>query len=212
MRNGICLFQWHSNENAALSRLTLPNHTAYADVHGYSLVRESINPYDPNNWRYLVRIKELLSVYEAVVQVGTDVLFTRPETPITNICPLTTAYALYISEEDIGGAPINNDLVVWQSNHWAYMLIEKLLEEMPRYVGTEWLSQQALIDMMIMDCWKQLMIVVPPRVLQSTPVKPYPRSEWQPGDFALHFLAMGVEDKMQRIQHFLNTGAVMWRS
>ena len=203
-----CLLRNHSAANEKLYQLTLPNHAAYAGVHGYDMF--SFN-WEYNNttlaWNVLTQLSHILLEYDVVCTVGSDVIFTNLQKPLAHF--VDPNYGAIMSLEDIGGSPVNNDLMLWLRGEKATRVLSRMATLWGATQNHPWMLQQTLnimrsegnTDVKFLPC----------RELQSTPVRSFPKSVWRPGDFALHFLAMDNEDKYKRCEHFLRTGEVLWR-
>lgn len=204
-----CIVKNHSANNEKLYQLTLPNHAAYAGVHGYDLL--SFN-WDYSNmdtlvWRGQALLRHLLLEYDVICTTGSDVIFTDLQKPLSFFAD--TDYGAIMSLEDIGGSPVNNDLMLWLRGEKVIRVLDRMATLWGSVKDHPWVVQQSLnimraegnTDVKFLPC----------RELQSTPVRSFPKSAWQPGDFALHFLAMSNEDKYMRCDHFLRTGEVIWR-
>lgn len=204
-----CIVKNHSANNEKLYQLTLPNHATYAGEHGYDLL--SFN-WDYSNmttlvWRGQALLRHLLLEYDVICTPGSDVIFTDLLKPLSFFAD--TNYGAIMSLEDIGGSPVNNDLMLWLRGDKVIRVLDRMATLWGSVKDHPWVVQQSLnimraegnTDVKFLPC----------RELQSTPVRSFPKSAWQPGDFALHFLAMSNEDKYMRCEHFLRTGEVMWR-
>lgn len=208
----VAIFKNHSIENNELHKASLLNHQEYADRHGYDLVTWN-RPYSEAMRCGLSWVDRLLDPYEIVVTVGSDVLFTRMETPIESF--LQPGNGVVISEEDVGGSKVNADLIIWTDWIEGRHIVDLLKQSAGKWLSHPWGVQQGfnlLRDAKVRG-GKGLEGVrfAPCRELQSSAVRGFPKSMWQPGDFALHFLGMSNEDKLTKVQHFLKTGEVLWR-
>ena len=204
-----CLLQNHSAKNEKLYQLTLPNHAAYAGVHRYDLL--SFN-WDYSNlttlvWRGLFLLRRLLLEYDVVCTAGSDVIFTDLQKPLAHF--VDPDYGAIMSLEEIGGSPVNNDLMLWQRGEKVIRVLDRMATLWGTVKDHPWEVQQSL-NIMRTEGTTDVKFL-PCRELQSTPVRSFPKSAWRPGDFALHFLAMDNEDKYKRCEHFLRTGEVLWR-
>lgn len=208
-----CILKTHSAEFAELNALTLPNHTAYADAHGYDVLSIHWRERTAKDmlWNCLSEIEKTLREYDLVLSIGSDVVFTDLKKPLayfTTTCPTA---AVIISQEAIGGSQTNADMILWREDMGAEYVIKELWRNWAHYADDPW-GPQAVFNAWLEHggCGTEIDFL-PCRELQSAPVRGFPRSMWQPGDFALHFLGMPLQEKINRCKHFLTTGEVLWR-
>lgn len=203
-----CILQTHSAENEALYQLTLPNHADYAGRHGYDMIQMNI-PYAVAMRRSLSIVEETLKQYDLVFTVGSDVLFTSPEVALTRF--LRGDEGVVISLEDIGGSRCNADTILWRSSPTGHAVIHRA-----RFTDDDWKEHPWGLQEWFNRQYVKIhdgngIRFAALREMQSTHVKGFPKSMWQPGDFALHFLGMSNAAKFKGCAHFLRTGEVMWR-
>lgn len=203
MRICSCILQTHSSENEDLYQLTLLNHAQYAARHSYDMIQLNIvygelllNPY-----AYMLDVFEK---YDFVFTIGSDVVITNPAPPFESFLQ---KHCVAISLEDIGGSQCNFDTVVWGPGK--VHVIEQLQKRQAEWINHPWGMQEAF-NILFREK-SPLVRFVPLREMQSTHVKGFPKSMWQPGDFICHFLGAPNDDKYRRIQHFLETGTILWR-
>jgi len=201
-----CMLQTHSAVNQDLFRLTLPNHTKYADRHGYDMVHLH-RTYDEVWWGWESLVLGLLTSHDAVLTIGSDVLFTDMETPLCYFDDET--HGVFVQEEGLGYPCVNFDLVLWTRNG-AQQVIERLRETRPAYVNHRFGSQTGMTMLAKDPAMRNLIKVYPPQTMQGAPFCSYAGS-WKPGVFALHFLGMSNEKKYEGCKKFLETGEIDWR-
>lgn len=203
-----CLLQTHSKVNEDLYQLTLPNHAAYAGRHEYDMVQinRSYSDVMENGLDY---IDAQLRTYDWVLTIGSDVIITKPEVPLSAFDD--GFHSVFIGEEGLGLDIVNFDVVLWKRGDGCRRVIDRLRELKPQWMQHSW-GLQAGVNMMLMN--KELkddLGVYQARAMQSAPFLNR-RSTWQAGDFALHFLGGSNADKYAGCKQFLDTGTVRWRS
>jgi hypothetical protein len=208
MKTKVCLLQTHSSVNENLYQLTLPNHAEYAGRHGYDMVQLH-RTYLEIWWGFEDYILALFEHYDKILTVGSDVIFTRPETPLHRLDD--GCHGMFIQDEGIGYPTVNFDVVLWADREKCGQIISRLRARRGEYIQHAH-GLQAGVNLLQHDTEVGSFIkVLPPRTMQSAPFLGYPEGAWQPGDFAIHFLGMCNEEKYLRARHFLETGDVLWR-
>lgn len=105
-----CILKTHSAQNDSLFRLTLPNHAEYADRHGYDIV--SLHRTYEEVWFGIEFVIEgLIRTYARILTVGSDVVFTDMDRPLSSFdCGQT---GLFVQEEGLGSSLVNFDVAIW---------------------------------------------------------------------------------------------------
>lgn len=203
-----CLLQTHSRVNEDLFQLTLPNHAAYCGRHEYDMVQlnRSYKDVMENGLDY---IEAQLARYDLVLSVGSDIIFTRPDIPLSEFDD--GVHSVFIGEEGLGSAAVNFDLVLWRNSDGTRRIIERLRELKPEWSKHSWGLQAGVIMLLMAGELQEHLCVYQARGMQSAPF-PNQRGTWQPGDFALHFVGMSNADKYAGCRQFLETGTVRWMS
>lgn len=202
-----CLLQTHSNVNEDLYQLTLPNHAAYAGVHGYDMHQVN-RSYKEVWWGIEDLILDLLPRYDRILTVGSDVIFTNMGMPLDEFDD--GEHSVFITEEGLGSAWLNFDVVLWTKSAGVRDVIAALRETRPRYVEHPW-GLQAGIAMLASEPHMQHLIgIYGPRTMQSSPYIGHP-GMWYEGDFALHFVGMSNKDKLAGCREYLEKGSIAWR-
>jgi SAM-dependent methyltransferase len=204
LRKGL-IYKTHSEVNKALAQLTLPNHQAYADRHGYDLI--SINCEYLATWDSVPYLKDLLSRYEWVFAIGSDVIFTNPDLSVESRMA-GRPEAVFIAEEGLHpeGGLVNNDTTIIRNTLAGHAYLGALYEARTEYRKHKWQAQQATLDMI----GEHPIAVLPAGVLQSFPIQGV-RGGWKPGDFAIHFLAGTNEDKLRWATMLIEHSIVLYR-
>lgn len=203
MRKRSCILQTHSVENEELYQLTLTNHAKYAAAHQYDMVQLNVE-YGVALRDPLSYILPVLEFYAFVFTIGSDVVITKMSVPFESFFQ---GEGVAVSLEDVGGSACNADTIAWGSG--AMSVVELLEERRGQWQNHPWGMQEAFNQLLREE--SPLVRFAPLREMQSTHVKGFPRSMWQPGDFALHCLGASNDDKVRRIRCFLETGVVLWR-
>jgi hypothetical protein len=206
MRRKLALFKNHSANNQALAELTLPNHFNYCTKWGYDLLIHTCS-YEEAAWGLWEHFRAHLSNYDIIVSIGSDVLFTNYDKPLTDF--ISTGHAVTLGAENINrcGCPINADLMIWHNSHQTNELIDWSINCEKNYKSHKWLTQGYWMDL-VLGGYKGIN-VLPCRMLQSAPYKNTPM-EWQPGDFSLHFLGMDNNRKYEGCKAFLENKTINW--
>lgn len=214
----IALYQNHSKNNSELFQLTLPNHVRYCEEHEYDM----IFPHTVySTFLDQTPLKKCLVSYDAVVCVGSDVIFTDMKTPLSKFIDGDTSIGLYIAEEGrwpTSYAWTNFDFNIWMKGDAVDLVLDTIeyLEDnrttqrppVPTLFGT-----QSTIDYILRhrpDVQKHIR-VHKPRVLQSLPheydqmgLTAYNKPNyWHHGDFSIHFLTGDNKWKHDKCKQFL---------
>ena len=108
----------YSAGNREVFELSLSNHAAYCERHGYRLINidEPYNPYIDT-----ARIRHYLERFQLVVVIGADVVIQCPKVRIEqfasggiSMCP------------EYGGGTLNGDLIVFSGCRETYAVLDKL--------------------------------------------------------------------------------------
>ncbi len=195
----VCVLQCHSADNAELAGLTLMNHWQYAARHGYDF-QICVEPWESSKWSMLEWTDWLLERYEYVFCIGSDVIITRPELPLSTF--YDDDFGAVVAIEQGGSSPINNDTLLLNyrkgPEYLKYLWLHKDNDSHP------WLHQQTTIELMR----EPDQTLVTAKRLQGLPVSGPGR--WTADDFTLHFFCGDLQSKIDRVRRFLNTGEVTW--
>lgn len=205
-----CLLQTHSKVNEDLYQLTLPNHAAYAGRHEYDMAQINCS-YDDAMTHGLDYIETELARYDWVFSIGSDIIFTKPEMPMSAFDD--NIHSVFLGEEGLGSAFVNFDLVLWKNSEGTRQIIRRLRELEPEWSQHSW-GLQAGVILMLQEqhpAAVEHLAVYSAGVMQSAPF-PNQRGTWNPGDFALHFVGMSNADKYAGCRQFLEDGTVRWMS
>lgn len=193
-----CILTGHSPEYNELGAITLPNHRAYADRHGYTVYEHyhergnmQADAWDKTRWHKFIA---LITEYDGIMTIGADALFLRMDIALDDI--FVFGADQQIAEENIGGCPYNNDVMLWRSCRSsldiAYWILGGYDDWMKRPLG----YQEALAtrldkkDPLVRD-----MKVVSAHVMNTCPWPGHP-STYREGDFIIHFFGTTLERKI----------------
>jgi hypothetical protein len=146
----------------------------------------------------LRRVAALLPQYDAVLAMGSDILFMNFSIPLDAL--VQPGDSVVMSLEGLGSqtgapgysadgfSPINNDLVIWMRCDETADFLQRLIRESPRWLGLRFLWQQWLAELYLAGKERVNGVrFAPHRELQSC-MQPC-EAQYQMGDFALHLLA-----------------------
>lgn len=201
-----CILNIHSSVNEDLFQLTLPNHANYAGRHGYDMLCMN-RSYEEAWYGCEDYVLTLLRLYDRVLTVGSDIIFTCPELSLERFD--NGRHSVFIGAEGLNSSPVNFDMVLWKGAG-AAQVIDTLRLNRPMYKDHPWGLQMGMALLARMPDMAELLKVYPPRYMQSAPFPNQPGT-WESGDFALHFVGMPNKAKFDGCRHFLTTGEVLWR-
>lgn len=201
-----CILQTHSKVNEDLFQLTLPNHAAYCGRHEYDMVQINCS-YKEFLLDLLDHIEKQLAIHDQVLSVGSDIIFTAPEIPLSAFDNGT--HSVFMGEEGLGSSPVNFDLVLWTRRPGTFKIIDRLRELRPQYENHSWGLQAGVCILIAQREMQEHLCIYRARGMQSAPF-PNQRGTWQPGDFSLHFVGMSNVNKYAGCKQFLETGTVRW--
>ena len=202
-----CILQTHSRVNDDLFRLTLQNHAEYCDRHGYDMLQYHRTYEESMRWGAEDYVLDAIERYDAVLAVGSDVIFTNPAVPLSFFDD--GERSVFLGEEGLNSSLCNFDVVLWTRADGVRQFVRLLRETRPRYASHPWGLQQGVNLLAGDPDAAKLLRLHPPRVMQSAPFPNVP-GMWRPGDFALHFVGMSNADKFAGCRQFLETGTVRW--
>lgn len=168
----VCFYNSHSENNRLVFELSTINHSRYCEKHNYDI----LNVCEPYIRTIPVdKIKALLSVYDIVATVGSDILFTNINKPITEY-PIRD---ITMAREQHPMKTLNGDFVVFTRNS-NLVDLEKIQNETH--------DAQAALNVLGDK------INVCDELQKADPAMNPSFSEllWKPGDFSIHFHQYGV--------------------
>lgn len=190
----------HSTDSVGLARITEKNTWEYTARHGYDVIWLRMQ-WEDAKVGMLRRLRELLPVYDAVVTIGSDVLFMNHAVRFEDLLEADddVLMALEMIGEKMGYSadgfsPINNDVAIWRNTANARNLIDDIIDHAPLWLNYRLLWQQYLAGIYLANEGKVTGIrFVHPRVMNAS-LQPC-EGQWMPGDFILHLLAMDYNSK-----------------
>jgi hypothetical protein len=189
----------HDSDYNELATLTVPNHTAYCKKHGYDYSMRvcsciaDMGIYANMDYRMLLYF---LPFYDAVMTIGTDVLFMNHNINLDDIFPATADQQ--IAKENIGGSTHNSDVVMWRNTQSTVDIINQLLNERERYEKTAMKWQGHICEMIrtgnpLIGKMNQ----VDEHVMNTYP------GHWKDGDFILHSYFSPLPEKIKITKEYL---------
>jgi len=204
----VILLNEHSQNNEKLFRLTLPNRAEYADRYGIHMLLLN----SPYSLRFKPKlILDLLTEFDVVIQMGSDILFTNMGISILSL--IKPGMALTMGPDPCADFPVNGDFMIWQRSP----LVEELFKKIDTWQdenATRFGSQDAIKHLLETGQANGL-DVLPSRVLQSFPHKSSilePVREncfWEPGDFSIHFVGGDNVKKVIDVLLFLHANMIL---
>lgn len=205
-----------SLNNKCVVDLTLANHYEYCAKYNIDILYTQ-SKYQPYN--DLDEIENLWNRYDAVITVGTDILFTNAE---KNICDFISEGIITIQKESYGHLPnnsgyaLNGDFIIWKKpNTEDEKEFWKIFKQLNK---TTWATQETITCIVYKNFHSELskfISILEQRQMQSIcPVEMYPnvpdvvrQAYWQPGDFSVHCFTCGhaqsPQSKAMQISTFI---------
>lgn len=195
------LFITNHSEGTAheqLASITVPIMREYCEIHGYGLAVMKCDYARENHVQALRLIMEQLAEHDIVVTIGADVLITNYRVCVENFLesPLTLA------QENLRWWPINNDVCIWRQSEVTYRLLQRLIDDAETWLAYPWLWQNHIWNLIQTEPWIENAVrIVPARMMNSTHQPGL--SQWQLGDWIIHFLDMPIEEKIRLAKQYL---------
>lgn len=204
----ILILSNYSDKIVELNVLTQPNKQRYAAKHGYELQNRNVLYTPQTHVEHLEYVRTNLSLYDGILTIGCDVLFTNLATKIEDVM---AEDRIQIAREHISWWPINNDVMFWPNTAGAHSMLGRLIHDAPIWLEYPWLWQNHLWNLIQADRYiRRSVKIVEARVMNSThqPVDSTGRripgpSSWQLGDWVIHFLDMPLESKIKAAMAYL---------
>ena len=185
--------------------LTVPNKMDYCDRHGYSGSFPLLETWSPFNKIRLVR--ELLNRNDAVLWNDLDALFMNQDFCIEALLdPTDGQKTLTITRDGYEG--VNSGSFLFEKCDEAFAFLDWMLEVEDEVMAhpDPW-REQRLLDNFV-DRYPYLCRVLPQRMMNSYlraeyPVYLYPWSDYQEGDWILHFAGLPYQRRIELITQYL---------
>jgi hypothetical protein len=192
----------HSAQNRALAELTAPNTWRYTARHGYDLLTLRLD-WEASKVGLLHAIQARLPEYDAILTVGSDVLFMNHAISLDSLCQPADEVVMAYERLDYKpvNSPLNNDVVIWRRTPGTVALLDGLIDAAPQWLRHPWLWQEWLAVQYRERKYVEHVRLVEPRVMNAC-VQECP-GKWQMGDFILHFLDMPLPGKIAFARHYL---------
>lgn len=193
----------HSTVNEPLARVTALNKWNYSARHGYDLLTLRLE-WAEAKLGVLLRLRELLPLYDAVLMVGSDVLFMNHRCRVEDV--VTDSDHLILAREYLGGtSSINNDVTIWRNTLVTQRLLDHLIENEPHWRNLP-LLWQCYLEKLIAEHPSSASAVrlVEPAVMNASPRGgPEGKNRWQMGDWICHLVCGDNTEKFQQALQFL---------
>lgn len=193
-----------------LSKITFDNNKVpYAEKHGYKtnlLLTESLEHYH-NVLKYaygfcrIERIIELLNTdVEWIWYSGADVIVTNDSIKIEDIVKDYDGFDLLVTMDV---SHINDDSMLIRNTEWSKSYFKMLFDL--RYSDVP--DAQNLIIKTYLD--HPQIKIIPQRLINAYDHALIKRNtnhsgQWEKGDFAIHFVNMGLEDRIKIVKQYMN--------
>jgi hypothetical protein len=188
----------HDTNYNELADLTVSNHTAYCKKHGYDYSmrvcsRSGGGIYDNMDHQMLLYF---LPFYDAVMTIGTDILFMNQDIALDDIFPIS--FDQQICDEHIGGSAYNNDVMLWRNAPSTFVLINEIISKKSEYEKYALKWQQHICDLIrAINPLISKMNRVDEHVMNTYP------DHWKDGDFILHCYFKNLEEKIKITKEFI---------
>lgn len=196
----------HSIINEPLARLTALNKWNYSARHGYDLMTMRME-WPAAKLGLLVRLREMLPLYDLVLLAGSDVLFMNHRWRVEDVATAEDHLVLareYLGDPKANWSTINNDVTIWRNTMTATRLLDHLIENEPRWRDQQ-LSWQCYLEKLISEHPPSAAAVrlVEPAVMNASDLGgPDGRNRWKMGDWICHLVCGTSAEKFQRVlQH-----------
>jgi hypothetical protein len=201
----------HSTVNEPLAKLTAHNKWVYGSHHGYDLLTIRMS-WEDCKQTLLERILEQLSHYDAVMTVGSDVLFMNMRIRIEEMCSPQDNIVMAREElgnYDAGWSRINNDVMIWVSTDKTRAVIQRLIADREKWLVIPQLWQRYLQELIIGEKAEPEIVsavrLVAPRVMNASNLEGERKTaQWHMGDWIFHAVCGDNEDKHFRLKHYLD--------
>lgn len=196
----------YSLNNKKLFDLTIKNHFDYCSKFNIDMLN-TMSKYNPKN--NFSELKKLFELYDVIITVGTDILFTNFNKDIREFNDFNKP--LTIQHE--GTYSVNGDFIFWNKTILKNDFIN-LLENLDKTNPNTQETINQLVRKPNKQLFHQKINILPPRTLQS--ICPYGNQNnksiqnfiWKNGDFSIHAhrpgFAPNVYEKIDAITKFLN--------
>jgi hypothetical protein len=190
----ICLITDHSKASAPLAAVSMQNHWQYSARHGYDYLVMR------REWADVLRaplesVIRLIHNYDAIMLVGSDVLFTNFDTTIESILKPEDNWVLAV-EPYTWPSYINLGVILMCNTYLSVKLMQDIDAAEPEWRNMRLISQDWL-NIHYRE-YADTLRFVPTRVMNSPN---HGIEKWQPGDFLCHWY--GESNKAELMKEFL---------
>jgi hypothetical protein len=196
----ILLLDENSHDSQGLAQVSLHNHWLYSSLNYYDhlTIREDWTTALEVGYGHLLK---LLPLYDVIMSVGSDVLFTNFNTKIEDI--IQPGDSIVLSEETAGWpSKVNNGVALYCNTPFTLKFARLLTEKHDEWISKRLIMQSWINENLEHPTVKNALRTVPTRVMNSTYRKG--KEDWQPGDWLVHFYGRPQNTKMGVMMEFLN--------
>ncbi len=214
----ISLLTYHSPGISALAELTDAGKAAYCRRRGYDFHSVEVNRGENEalGWKRLHLIQGMLASGDCdwVYYSGADVLLTNHTVALEGIID-DKADFMYTTD----ALMLNNDSMLFRNSLSTRLFIETVCKMEAEFLNSQYREQGAMWKMITSEAnWATKAVRLPQRSINAYNYanythlgEPYTSAkdtdgndgQWQPGDFAIHFPGMYLEQKISQVQDFL---------
>jgi hypothetical protein len=203
----LCIATHHATNYQSLTDLTFPNKQAYAEKYGYDVKDDIIQTWhNAIGFDKIQFCSDILSNYEWVWWTPTDGLLTNFNIDIATIAD--NNYHFIIASDCNG---LNADSFLIRNSQEGHDYFKFIMSVKHIYKNHVWLEQSAMIN--TYDQWKNIIKIVPQRVLNSYDYSLYPQHQpidklgtnghWQSGDLVIHWPGTSLSKRLELAKYYL---------
>ncbi len=214
----ILILTHHSQGNADLAALTAPNKWRYAASHSYDLMTLRME-WEDAKLGALLRLRDLLPLYDYVMMVGSDVVFTHFDIRLCKFIEGNILHAedLTLCKESLpSGFPLNNDVCIWRGGESPNTVLRDIIYASTEWLGIRWLWQEWLAMALKLGRWNcpevprgalafydqiDRVQLLPARAMNSCHQEG--PGKWQEGDFIFHAVDYTHAEKLKLCELYL---------
>lgn len=170
------------------------NKRAYCELHGYDFVCQTnkIDTGRPPSWQKLLLLQNVLSDGNWAFWIDADAIFTNFDIKLESLIQEAGSADFFIAKDRNG---INAGVFGIRDCEWSSDFIRRCWEQ-EQFIDHRWWEQAAMMHLFQQPEDNAHVCVFAKRKINSY------ISEWQPGDFIIHFPATKAEKRLEYINRF----------